>query len=67
MANGIAVCFLSIAWVFMFFPTAPNPGAAGMNWSIVIYGFVVILFSVYFLVKGRHQYAGPVEHVRKEI
>jgi len=49
----------------MFFPTAPNPGLVGMNWSVVIYGFIVALFTIYFFVRGRHQYAGPVEYVRK--
>ncbi len=92
VANGVAVCFLVVAWLFvslheeqvhrkerslgcvalltllmpqMFFPTAPNPGLIGMNWSVVIYGFVVALFTIYFFVRGRHQYVGPVEHVRK--
>lgn len=67
VCNGIAVCFLLVAWIFMFFPTAPHPAPASMNWSVVIYGFVVILFTVYFVVRGRHQYAGPVEYVRKGI
>ena len=65
--NGIAVGFLLIAWIFMFFPTAPNPGTAGMNWSVVIYGFVVVLFTIYYFVRGREQYDGPVEYVRKDM
>ncbi|KAK5740131.1 hypothetical protein LTR17_004843 [Elasticomyces elasticus] len=65
VANGIAVCFLLVAWLFMFFPTAPNPSAGGMNWSVVIYGFVVALFTTYYFVRGRHHYVGPVEYVRK--
>ncbi|KAK5120617.1 hypothetical protein LTR85_005975 [Meristemomyces frigidus] len=67
VCNGIAVCFLLVVWVFMFFPTAPDPGAAGMNWSVVIYGFVVILFTLYFFIRGKDQYAGPVAYVRKGI
>ncbi|KAK5717360.1 hypothetical protein LTR15_009254 [Elasticomyces elasticus] len=65
VASGIAVCFLLVAWLFMFFPTAPDPSAGGMNWSVVIYGFVVALFTTYFFVRGRHHYVGPVEYVRK--
>ena len=51
----------------MFFPTAPNPDAAGMNWSVVIYGFVVVLFTIYYFLRGRAQYDGPVEYVRKDV
>ena len=36
--NIISFAFLLVAWVMLFFPTVPNPGAAGMNWSILIYG-----------------------------
>lgn len=36
--NAIAFAFLTLAWVMLFFPTAPNPGAVGMNWSVVIFG-----------------------------
>jgi len=67
VCNVVAIGFLLLVWVFMFFPTAPSPGAGGMNWSVVIYGFVVVLFSIYFVVKARHQYAGPVEYVRKDL
>ncbi|KAK5130289.1 hypothetical protein LTR08_002249 [Meristemomyces frigidus] len=67
VANTIALCFLVVIWVFMFFPTAPSPGAAGMNWSVVIYGGVVILFTTYYFVRGRSTYAGPVAYVRKDL
>ena len=51
----------------MFFLTAPNPGAAGMNWSVVIYGFVIVLFTIFYLIRGNKQYDGPVEYVRKDL
>lgn len=54
--NIIAICFLSVAFLFLFFPAAPAPNAADMNWGILIYG-VVILFSIlYYHMKGKHQY-----------
>ena len=36
--NIFALCFLGLAFVFLFFPGAPNPNAASMNWGILIYG-----------------------------
>lgn len=35
VCNTIAIGFLIITFIFMFFPRAPNPGADGMNWSVV--------------------------------
>lgn len=56
VVNIIALCFLSVAFLFLFFPAAPAPDAASMNWGVLIYG-VAVLFSVfYYCVRGRHQY-----------
>ncbi|KAK0258352.1 hypothetical protein LTR91_024500 [Friedmanniomyces endolithicus] len=56
------MCFLVVAFVFLFFPAAPHPDAAGMNWGILIYGFVVIFALSYYYIRGRHQYDGPVSN-----
>lgn len=62
--NIFALCFLALAYVFLFFPAAPNPDPAGMNWGILIYG-VVVLFAVgYYFAKARHEYEGPVHYVK---
>ena len=38
-----------------------------MNWSVVIYSFVIMLFTAYFFARGKYTYAGPVEYIRKDI
>lgn len=35
VCNTIAMSFLTIAFIFMFFPVDPNPGPSNMNWSVV--------------------------------
>ncbi|TKA48065.1 hypothetical protein B0A54_01557 [Friedmanniomyces endolithicus] len=55
-ANIIAMCFLVVAFVFLFFPAAPNPNAAGMNWGILIYGSVIIIALLDYFFRGRHEY-----------
>lgn len=65
--NGISVVYLCIAFLFAFFPSVPSPTAAFMNWNILIYGVVVIFSLVYFFVKGKKQYIGPVEYIDKEL
>ncbi|KAK3353305.1 amino acid permease [Lasiosphaeria hispida] len=64
--NAGAVAFLLIVWVFMFFPLTPAPTADTMNWSIVMFGSVMIFAVVYYFVKGKHQYQSPVDLVKRE-
>lgn len=67
VANILAICFLLVAYVFLFFPAVPDPDAPSMNWACLVYGVVVIFAFGYYLVKGRHEYDGPVEYVRKDV
>jgi choline transport protein len=60
-----AESFLVSAFVLCFFPTRPNPGAEAMNYNIAIYGAVVIFSIIYFAFRGRYQYGGPVEYIRR--
>lgn len=63
--NTTSEVLLVVMFVLTFFPTVPNPDAASMNWNIVIYGGVIIFSLVYYFIRGRHRYVGPVEYVRK--
>lgn len=63
--NIISEIFLVTFFVLAFFPVAPNPDAADMNWNILIYGGVVLFSLIYYFASGRHRYVGPVEYVRK--
>jgi choline transport protein len=38
-----------------------------MNWNVLIYGFTLLFAIVWFFARGRKQYDGPVEYVRKEV
>jgi len=65
--NAISVIYLWIALVFSFFPVAPHPTPAFMNWNILIYGVTIIFSLAYFMLRGRHQYVGPVEYLNKSM
>lgn len=65
--NGISVIYLCFAFVFAFFPNFPHPTVDLMNWNILIYGVVVIFSLIYFVVKGKNQYVGPVEYINKDM
>ncbi|KAH8204762.1 hypothetical protein TruAng_001096 [Truncatella angustata] len=65
LINIVSEAFLIVFFVFAFFPSAPDPNAAGMNWNILMYGAVVLFSLVYYVFSGRYRYVGPVEYVRK--
>ncbi|KAJ5142452.1 uncharacterized protein N7515_001239 [Penicillium bovifimosum] len=69
-ALGLPINVFSLAWlcfaiIFTFFPTANNPTPVDMNWSILVFGAVVIFAIVLYIVHGRRVYRAPVTQVRK--
>lgn len=65
LINIISLGFLAPMLILSFFPMAPNPTPVTMNWSVLIYGAVILIAFAYYVARGRHQYVGPVEYVRK--
>ena len=63
--NIFSVLYLCFAIIFTFFPTASNPTPVNMNWSILVFGVVIIFAVVQYLVHGRLIYQAPVTQVRK--
>jgi amino acid transporter len=63
--NLLSLAFLALVFVFAFFPQVPDPTAPAMNWAIVVYAGVLGIAGVYYVVRGRYRYDGPVEYVRK--
>ncbi|PVI08325.1 amino acid transporter [Periconia macrospinosa] len=67
IVNVLALAFLVLALVFAFFPPAPHPPPITMNWAIAIFAAVLGIAGIYYFVKGRHEYDGPVAYVRKTV
>ncbi|KAJ1332069.1 choline transport protein [Microdochium nivale] len=63
--NIASVVFLCLIFVITFMPSVPNPTPDLMNWTVLIYGGVMVGSVVYFVFRGRHRYAGPVAYVRQ--
>ncbi|KAK3323115.1 GABA permease [Cercophora scortea] len=63
--NMFSTLFLILIFIMSFFPPSPQPAAETMNWSILVYGTVVLGSVTYYLLQGRYRYAGPVYYVRK--
>ena len=62
--NVMALIYLSISFVFLFFPAEPKPSAKSMNWGILLYGAAVLFAIGYYFAKGKYEYEGPVKYVK---
>jgi choline transport protein len=58
--NIIAAVFLIISTLFSFFPPAIPVTLVTINWSCVVFGGVVIIGLVYYVLLGRHVYRSPI-------
>ena len=53
------------AVIFTFFPTTAEVTLVDMNWSILVFGVVLIFAIVQYLIHGKSVYEGPVKYVEK--
>lgn len=37
-----------------------------MNWAILMLGVVIIFAAVWYVVRARHEYDGPVEYMQRD-
>lgn len=63
--NIASLLFCAVVYVFAFFPPVPNPAPSEMNWAIAVYGGMLLVAFVYYILRARHVYVGPVAYVRK--
>ena len=66
---GIAInayaCVYMVAMIFFsLWPPSQPVDAENMNYSCLVTGAVVIFATVYYWVRGRKEYTGPVVEVR---
>ena len=47
--NLIALTFLYLAFVMMFFLPAPHPTSKLMNWNIVVFSSVLVFSFIYYI------------------
>lgn len=57
--NAFACIYLSIVFIFSFFPPATPVTPVTMNWSILVSGAAAILSALYYVLYGRKTYKGP--------
>jgi choline transport protein len=63
--NVAALLYLTPLWFFAFWPLSVPVTAEYMNWSSTMFGATIIFAFVYYFVKARHVYTGPVVMVKR--
>ncbi|KAE8392372.1 hypothetical protein ETB97_012696 [Aspergillus alliaceus] len=63
--NVASLLFLFPIFVFAFFPLVASVDKQTMNWSVVMYVGLIGFASVYYWVRGRHQFIAPVALVNR--
>ena len=61
IVNTVAASFLLIVFFFAFWPPqTPVIGAANMNFTCLMFGFVFILSNAWYILYAKNHYDGPV-------
>lgn len=63
--NLFAVLYVTVACIASFFPVVNSSAVADMNWSIVMFGGVLVIACVDYFFRGRKQYIEPAKHLNK--
>ena len=58
--NGFACAFLFTTWFFTFWPAFSPVTPENMNYNCVLWGGVIVISIVYYVVQGRKEYEGPI-------
>ncbi|KAI4688979.1 hypothetical protein J4E81_007696 [Alternaria sp. BMP 2799] len=64
VANNIFACiYLFVMWFFSFWPGSVEVNAQSMNFSSVTFGGTVLFAVIWYFVRGRKTYVGPIVEV----
>ncbi|KAI7509426.1 amino acid transporter-like protein [Hortaea werneckii] len=64
--NVIAFCFVLPLFVFAFFPLTKEVDRETLNYASVMFVGVLFIALVYYVVRGRNLYVGPVALIEKD-
>lgn len=63
LINGFSVSYMGIIIFFSFWPSEMHPKANSMNYNVAGTCGVVALASIYYAVRARHVYRGPIMEI----
>jgi hypothetical protein len=63
LINAYAIIYIIIVIFFSYWPAVMNPSVEEMNWSVLGIGGSSILAIVYYFMRARRIYTGPIVEV----
>lgn len=64
VANNLFACvYLFVMWFFSFWPGSVEVTAESMNFSSVTFGGIVLFAVLWYFIRGRKIYKGPIVEV----
>lgn len=60
LVNSMALVYVTWAFFWAFWPQVYKPDASELNWAPVLFGGTLLLSGLWYVVRGRHVYKGPV-------
>ena len=61
--NAFSCIYLTVALFWSFWPSYLPVSAENMNYNVLLIGATLLTAIVYYLVRGRREYTGPVVEV----
>ncbi|KAI0881260.1 putative GABA transporter [Annulohypoxylon maeteangense] len=62
--NNVFACLYSAVVLFWsFWPQTTAPTPETFNWSILIFGAVVLFSIVWYMIRARHHFRGPIKEI----
>lgn len=55
-ANWVSMAYCAVTTVFFFFPASPGPAPGDMNYAIAVFGIMLVVSVLFWLVRGRETY-----------
>jgi choline transport protein len=65
LINVVALCFIMPVLFFYYWPLYTPVTPVNMNWSSAVFGGVLVFAAVWYVIKARHVYSGPVTLVKR--
>ncbi|KAL7622854.1 polyamine transporter tpo5 [Parahypoxylon ruwenzoriense] len=64
IVNNVVACLYSILLLFWsFWPQTTPTTPENANWSVLVWGAVVIFSIVWYVVRARHYFKGPIKEI----
>ena len=61
--NGFGLVYLSLLFFWSFWPPATPVDPSGMNWSVLVFGAVIVFSVVWYFAVARRKFKGPVVEI----